>query len=60
MNVPDESGINEEITNQPRPQDYSIGYQVIEGKQSCKYKNTEKDTMLFFGVYITSIIRNLR
>ena len=48
MNVPDESGINEEITNQPRPQDYSIGYQVIKGKQSYKYKNTEKNAMLFF------------
>ena len=30
MNVPDESGINEEITNQPRPQDYSTGYQVTK------------------------------
>ena len=48
MNVPDESGINEEITNQPRPQDYSIGYQVIKGKQSYKYENTEKYAMLFF------------
>ena len=41
MNVPDESGINEEITNQPRPQDYSTGYQVTKRKQSGKYKNTE-------------------
>ena len=50
MNVPNESGINEEITNQPRPQDYSIGYQVTIGKQRCiKYKNKEKNALVFFS-----------
>ena len=53
MNVPDESGINEEITNQPRPQDYSTGYQVTKRKHSCKNKNTEKIQWPFLGGYIT-------